>query len=287
MRIVVDIKGGYGNQLFCYAIGYALSRKMNAQLWLDISMLDNQKVNGRKAEIFNLKISYDKVVSYRYYKHLLMRKFGINRMLKKNAIGWFTSEYKEKQIMQFDSDVMKISKDTYLDGFWQNYRYFESYRDELLPLLFPKEQKTESVSELEKQMKQRTSVSIHIRRGDYLELAWNLPMSYYERAMQKMEEILDDCPQYYIFSDDMNYVKDFFKNSTRKLVYVDYSSDNHVRDDMYLMSKCKHHIIANSSYSWWGAYQNTNVNKKVVCPIMDMWKEEFYPNDWIKLIVEE
>lgn len=287
MKVIVDIKGGYGNQLFCYALGYALSRKLQAQLWLDTSMLDNHIVNDRVAEIFDLNITYDKIISYSYHKHLLFRKLGINRIIKKNAIGWLTSEYKEKKVMQYDPEVFQINKDTYMDGFWQNYQYFEPYKEELLALLSSKGEKTESVVALETQIKRGLSISVHIRRGDYIDLAWNLPMNYYEKAMHQMEKELKECPQYYIFSDDMEYVKEFFNDSKRNLVYVDYTSDNHVRDDMYLMSQCSHHIIANSSYSWWGAYRNPSIEKKVICPVMGMWKEEFYPDNWIKINIEE
>ena len=255
-------------------------------MWLDTGMLDNHMVNDRQTEIFHLNIVYDKLISYPYNKGLLFRKLGINRIRKRKAIGWKTSVYEEKQQLLYDPNVFKINKNTYFDGFWQNPKYFDSYKEDLLRLFQPKEKKSESVSRLAEQMNNEVSVSVHIRRGDYIKLAWNLPMSYYETAMTKIEELLGCTPYYYIFSDDMDFAKKYFKDSKRHIRYIDYESDDHVRDDMYLMSRCRHNIIANSSYSWWGAYQNRYHDKQVICPVLGMWTEEFYPAGWQKIKIE-
>ncbi len=287
MNVIMDIKGGYGNQLFCYALGYALSKRLQAQLWLDISMLENHIVRDRQAEILHLHIAYDKLVAYPYDKRLLYRKLGVNRIRKRNAIGWNTAVYKEKQLIQYDPGVFGVKKDTYFDGFWQNPDYFDQYREELLPLLQPKEEKTEGVAALAERMQEEESVSVHIRRGDYVGLAWNLPMSYYETAMRKMEEFLGTNPHYYIFSDDMDFVREYYKASGRQMTFVSYDSGTPVRDDMYLMSRCRHNIIANSSYSWWGAYQNQNPEKYVICPKIGMWDGKFYLKDWHMITVSD
>lgn len=283
----MDIKGGYGNQLFCYALGYAASKKLQAQLWLDISMLRNRIVKDRQAEILHLDLAYDKLITYPYDKRLLYRKLGINRIRKRNAIGWNTAVYREKQLIQYDPDVFGIKKDTYFDGFWQNPDYFDRYREELLPLLQPKEEKTASVTAMADRMREEESVSVHIRRGDYVGLAWALPMSYYETAMAETEEFLGESPHYYIFSDDMDFAREYYKDSGRRITFVSYDSPSFVRDDMYLMSRCRHNIIANSSYSWWGAYQNQNPEKHVVCPKIGMWDEKFYLRDWYKIEIPQ
>lgn len=287
MKVIVDIKGGYGNQLFCYALGYAVSKKLQAQLWLDTSMLSHHIVKNRQAEILHLNIAYDKLITYPYDRRFLYRKLGINRIRKRNAIGWNTAIYKEKQLITYDSDVFGIKKDTYYDGFWQNPDYFDEIREELLPLLQSKEKKTEQVDALAERMQQEESVSVHIRRGDYVGLAWNLPMSYYETAMKQMEEFLGEDPHYYIFTDDMDFAREYFKDSVRRITFVTYDSPSPVRDDMYLMSRCRHNIIANSSYSWWGAYQNRNPQKHVICPKIGMWDEKFYLRDWYKIEIPD
>lgn len=287
VNVIVDIKGGYGNQLFCYALGYAVSKRLQAQLWLDTSMLQHHIVKNRQAEILHLDIAYDKLITYPYDGRLLYRKLGINRFCKRNAIGWNTAVYKEKQLIQYDPDVFGIKKDTYFDGFWQNPDYFDQYREELLPLLQPKEKKKEGVIALKEEMQREESVSVHIRRGDYVGLAWNLPMSYYDMAMIKMEECLGATLHYYIFSDDMDFAREYYKTSGRQITFISYDSPSPVRDDMYLMSRCRHNIIANSSYSWWGAYQNQNPEKYVICPKIGMWDEKFYLKDWHKIAITE
>lgn len=285
MKVIVNIKGGYGNQLFCYALGYAVSKKLQAQLWLDTSMLHRNKIKNRQTEILHLNIAYDKLLTYPYGFRMLYKKLGINRFFKRNAIGWNTAEYIEKQLIQYDPDVFEIKKDTYFDGYWQNPDYFNQYREELLPLLQPKEEKTESVTALAEEMRREESVSVHIRRGDYVDLAWDIPMSYYDTAMIKMEEHLGVIPHYYIFSDDMDFAREYYKDSGRQITFASYDSPSPVRDDMFLMSGCRHNIISNSTYSWWGAYQNQNPEKYVICPKTGMWDEKFYLKDWHEITI--
>lgn len=287
MKVIMDIKGGYGNQLFCYALGYAASKRLQAQLWLDTSMLTHHIVKNRQAEILHLNIAYDKLITYPYDRRFLYRKLGVNRIRKRNAIGWNTNIYREKQLIAYDPEVFGIKKDTYFDGFWQNPDYFDQYREELLTLLQPKEKKTKSVMALAERMQQEESVSVHVRRGDYVGLSWDLPMSYYETAMNRMEELLGEALHYYIFSDDMEFAREYYKDSERQITFASYDSPSPVRDDMYLMSRCRHNIIANSSYSWWGAYQNQNPKKHVICPKIGMWDEKFYLKNWHKIEVPD
>ena len=132
------------------------------------------------------------------------------------------------------------------------------------------------------------SVAVHIRRGDYLQINGALPMDYYERALRLICDKMGKDLSFYIFSDDLDYCRDYFKRHENALniTYVQYESDNTTLDDLLIMSKCKSMIIANSTYSWWAAWLNQNPDKIVICPEWGMWSGDFYPGEWERLPVK-
>lgn len=287
MKAIVDIKGGLGNQMFCYAFAYAVAQINGAELCIDTSLLEGDKVKKRKLELLNYNILFDKKILYKYDSSFFFRKTGINRIRKKCAIGFRTRIYKENEVYNYDKNAIKMSCDTYYDGYWQNYRYFMKYREELIGMFQPIIEKSKDVVALETSILSKESVSLHIRRGDYIGLNWQLPMEYYELALNLLYEKLGVTESHmldiYFFSDDMDYVRAYFEGKRMKYInfhYMEYSSENRNIFDMYLMSCCKHNIIANSSYSWWGAYLNSNKEKIVICPYKGMWGSGFYPEDW-------
>ncbi len=285
MKIITEIKGGLGNQLFCYALGYAVSREKNAKFFIDTSMADEKLIKDRNLELLNYDVFFDKRISYRYRDRFFFKKTGINRIVKKFGIGLFTNVYKEKALMQYDSEVFCVSKNTYFDGFWQNYRYFDKYKADFQKMIYPKRTEiSESEKNLKEQIENSISVSLHIRRTDYKSLNWTLPMDYYDRAIDYIRGI-DKNIRIFVFSDDMEFCKEYAANRQDKEIFTfaEYESDNSVIEDMYLMSLCKYHINANSSYSWWASYLSDNTT--VVCPEMDMWCGDYYPKEWIKIKV--
>ncbi len=286
MKIISDIKGGLGNQLFSYVFGYALSKEKNAELILDVSMLKAGKINNRELEIDKFGISCDKIITIPYSDNFFMRKSGINRLVKRSIIGFTTKVYKEKQECVYDPDVMKCKGNTYFDGFWQSYRYFDKYREDILKMIRPKAKPSSVVEELSAKMQQEASVSLHVRRGDYAGMHWLLPMEYYDRAIEKLMEIGKEVSCVYVFSDDMDFSREYFEKKAYEDIrfeYVDYDDKDRTIYDMYLMSKCRHHIIANSSYSWWGAYLGEDEDRVVICPKTGMWGDDFYPDEWVKI----
>ena len=141
---------------------------------------------------------------------------------------------------------------------------------------------------LAKTIRETNSVSIHVRRGDYLmEIGWDTcNLEYYNKAIKYIEQILPHCT-FYVFSDDILWC---MKNLTNKynFIYVDWNKGNDSWQDMYLMSQCKNNIIANSTFSWWGAWLNNNPQKIVITP--SIWFNDRNPNDcdiipdnWIKI----
>ena len=138
-----------------------------------------------------------------------------------------------------------------------------------------------------KQIKESNAVSLHVRRGDYLlhDVHNTDKLEYYTKAMTYLESKVDN-PTYFMFSDDIEWVKQNFR-SQHKMIFVDFNDAKTNYEDIKLMSNCKHNIIANSSFSWWSAWLNTNPNKIVTAPQVwfngDMYDyTDLVPKSWIR-----
>lgn len=285
-KIYVEIKGGYGNQLFCYAFGYAVAKETNSLLYIDTSMQDTNKVKDRRMELLNHPVSFDKRISYKYIWNPKFRKFGLHNIIRRLSTGLFTKYYPDSNEYHFDKDVFSIKRNTYFQGFWQSYKYFDKYRNDIVEMYSKDFNYTESMKQLVNEMQTTQSVSVHIRRGDYVGADWAISMSYYDEALAFIRKKLEGKIDLFVFTDDKEFSQNYFKNvnlDNVNVIFPDYDSDNHVMGDLHLMSKCKHNIVANSSFSWWSAYLNTNQDKIVVCPEYSVWTGDFYPEDWNKI----
>ncbi len=287
-NVYVNVRDGLGNQWFCYAFGYAVAKRSNGKLILDSSRLDTNKIKDRRFELLNFQIKYDKRISYKYVFNPKLRKWRIDQLFRASKIGIFTKQYVEENAYRYEKEVFEIKNDTYFDGYWQNYRYFDEYRDELIEMFKPSRQISNSMQDIIKEMESCCSVALHVRRGDYVDINWNVPMAYYVKALQMCRECLSDKIRVYLFTDDKEFTKKFFSDisiENLEFVFPEYESNNYIVDDMYLLSKCKHNIIANSSFSWWSAYLNDTPDKLVICPEYSTWTKDFYPVEWKKINV--
>lgn len=165
MKVIVNLAGGFGNQLFCYSFGYALAKRKNAELIIDTSTQDNGLT--RSLELMKLNIRFNHRISYKYKKGFFERAV-LNKIRKRKAIGFTTKIYNEINPTIFEDAVFDIQENTYFKGNWQSEKYFINYRDELLEMLTPKEERNVSVRNLCSEMNNCNSVAVHIRRGDYV-----------------------------------------------------------------------------------------------------------------------
>ena len=282
MRIVISLTGGFGNQLFSYAFGYALSRELQADLYIDTSVQDYGV--GPKLELLNFNISYFKRVSYVYYSDIINRAL-FNKIRRRNAIGWTTQTYNEEKPTVYDAKTKEIKRNTLFKGYWQTEKYFKKYRKDLLEMFQLKNERPQSVKKIIEMLSRQKSVALHVRRGDYVSIGCQLQMDFYDKAINLMKEKLGNDLIFYIFSDDIAFCRQYFEkfSSGTNLVYPEYQSDNPTLDDLWIMSHCKHMIMANSTYSWWGAWLNQNEDKVVICPELGIWTGDFYPEEWIKI----
>ena len=269
--IVVKLISGLGNQLFQYSIGRQLSILNNVPLKLDTSFYKNQNLRSYKLDKYNITseiATEQEVDSYlkKYYEKTFYAKIfrNIELYLPKSK----RLRFKEEELWVFEPQLFNKINNTYIDGYWQHYQYFEKFDPSIFQELTLKEicntniKNTTSIiaSDL-------PSISVHIRRGDYIsdpdanKLMGILPLEYYNKAIKYIIQNVKN-PSFYFFSDDLEWVK---KNI--KIDYpVYYIEGNPDYIDLELMRKCHHNIIANSSFSWWGAFLNRNPNKIVIAP---------------------
>ena len=288
--ITVRLKGGLGNQMFQYAAGRRAAIHNNTQLKLDISYYNNQiDATPRRYElnIFPIKA--------RVCSKLESEVYGVVRKVASmfgGTIPYLNQLYVKQKDHNFDKKILNVGKYAYLDGWWARVGYFNDIESTIredfrfLPSL-----KGHNLL-LATKIKNHQSVSVHLRRGDYVtdnvtnKFHGVSSEGYYKKAISYIKN-KEDNPVFFIFSDDIKWCKDNF-TIPHKTIYIDVNSPDKGFEDMRLMSLCKHNIIANSSFSWWGAWLNNNPGKIVIAPrkwlrsiIIDT--QSMFPNDWISL----
>lgn len=286
--IIVALKGGLGNQMFQYALGRKLSIKNSDTLKLDTSGLSKANEVGDiyrpfALDAFNIKATVasaeESTLLRNPYGALskALRKFRF-KVLRQQNVGWFPSALKKRG-------------NVYLDGYWQSPNYFDDIRSTILEDFTLKQGLSSVAQEIAGRMQNSNSVSIHIRRGDYVSnksvAASYGPCTpaYYEAAIASISSKVPN-PSWFVFSDDTTWVKE----SMQFPGAVEYVSDQKLSDqeEILLMASCEHNIIANSTFSWWGAWLNQNPEKVVIVP--DPWFDtrpqdhaHLIPESWIRV----
>lgn len=280
--IVVKLNGGLGNQMFQYAAGRSLAYKTRSQLYLDISKISND--NLRNFELENFKLSS---LNKTNYKNREVKNIA-NKFLNYFSPYRYKTVYKER-FFHYNPNFFALRPPVYVSGYFQSEKYFEEIASIIKDEFTIKNSIIKNVEPFSEDILNCNSVSIHIRRGDYnSQAALNyhglIPMEYYLKAISHINQLIKD-PIFYIFTDDINWVSDnFYINNS---ILLSKQTKSHF-EDLHLMSLCKHHIIANSSFSWWGAWLNNNPNKITIAPKNWFKKgpkdtQDLFPKSWIAL----
>lgn len=293
--IIVRLEGGLGNSMFQYALGRHLSIRHSTDLRFDVSSYATNPLGNYSfsLEAFSIAI-HDNLASPEEIRRFAryMRRPGRHRLLY-NFLYADQRKYVLERHYQYDPSVLADTKaDAYLHGWWQCERYFTDIRDVLLKdftVATPLEGKNRNVSE---RIRGSAAISMHVRRLDYVanpvtrNYHGELPKSYYDEALRRICEHVSN-PVLFVFSDDAAWARTHMTFPV-ETYYVE-GNDDAPHEDLRLMSLCKHHIIANSSFSWWGAWLNPSSDKLVVAPypwLADTSKQntaDVVPVSWIKL----
>ena len=264
--IMLQMSGGLGNQMFFYALYKALQREEKDVCIEDFTHYGDVGRNDNcLTDIFAL--TYEKG-SRAEYNRLTDSSMRLWRRICRKLFGRKGKLYREKEAIVFEPEIF-AQTDCYAEGYWQSARYFEKVQDELRrDFTFAWDKFPEKAKEYKTQMEQTNSVSLHVRRGDYLNDKF-APIyggictdAYYEGAKAYLQEKYPDCV-FYLFTNDPEWGRSQIGDN---LVFVDCTDADNAYVDMALMGCCKHNIIANSSFSWWGAWLNPNLEKTVIAP---------------------
>lgn len=316
--IILKLMGGLGNQMFQYAFGRRLQIELKTVLKFDITVLENKiKFKGGDARsyclgMFNIKENFaskEEINEYRnfkkypyfnrenkflYFLFRITKKFNFQIFLDKT---YLTEEFFLGKCIKID----KLPRNIYLEGDWAKLQYIIPIWNILKKDFEFKNKLPEKLNPLHCMIKKLNSVSVHIRRGDYVndEIAnkiFGVPylvnLEYYYLAMDYLKRKLEN-PFFFIFSDDIDWCKLNFKINGFDCCFVDNSKENNSYEyDFQLMCFCKHNIISNSTYSWWAAYLNNNPSKIVITPkrwyneysLQELYEKNFIiPHNWIKI----
>ncbi len=295
MSIIVRIHGGLGNQLFQYALGRSVASKLKTNLsltWVPFSK-DPWEYG---LDYFNTTADVAKNTSLFGFVGIrkAQKKFdAFHRILKRirlnNIILPF---YFVEKGFPFNSNVFSKNH-SYLEGFWQTEKYFKHIEDDIraeITLKNPLSSYSKSVMD---EIRSSNAISLHVRRGDYITRADAITFhgtcspEYYKDAVDRIAKNVS-APKFFLFSDDYEWVAENFKWLPFPFTCVKNPSEKNY-EDLILMASCKHHIIANSSFSWWGAWLNPRKDKIVIAP--KKWflsapkndTRDLIPEEWIKI----
>jgi len=291
--IITNIIGGLGNQMFQYAAGRALSLKLGVPLKLDTRDFSGYQLHQgfELNRLFNCRaeiatdIDLAKTLGWQRAKLVqrLLRRPQLKNLRYKNFVV--------EPHFNYWSGINQLEDNKYLYGYWQSEQYFIEFADKIREEFTFKLPFSDQNAEIAEQISQVNAVSLHVRRGDYANSLKTTAthglcsLDYYRAAIDYVSAHVNQ-PCFYIFSDDIAWVKSNLVLD-KTTVFVSHNKDSESYNDMRLMSLCKHNIIANSSFSWWGAWLNSDVEKIVIAP--KQWfaipteTSDLIPNNWIRI----
>ena len=286
-RVIVRLNGGLGNQMFQYAAGLSLSLKLKGTLLLDTSLILDDKLREFCLDDFNINAE---IISKEEFKSEFFLPIKVIRKLSYLNNLIFNKKFYREKSFNYDKNFLNLKGNICIDGFWQSEKYFKNISD-ILKRQFSLNKKISKNSEnILKKIKACNSISCHIRRADYVtnpetnSYHGTCSIEWYMKSIKYIHKKVKD-PKFFIFSDDIKWVeKNFPKDSNFKFV----PNTKYKRDveDLYLMSNCKHNIIANSSFSWWSAWLNNNKNKIIIAPKnwfkVKIDTTDLIPANWIR-----
>ena len=278
--IVTRLNGRLGNQMFQYAAARGLAERLGVPVALDTREV-TARGEGVLTRVFDLEIAApDHLPPARKARPLAYLAWRV-------AGG--RPPFRREQGLGYNVAIEGYGDGSYLHGYWQSERYFDHIADRIRrDFAFPRIADTRN-AEMAERIGKTDAVSLHVRRGDYVALdAHGLcNQAYYESALARIIEGMQAEPTVFVFSDDPDWARENLPLPCRKVV-VDFNAGAADFEDMRLMSLCDHNIIANSSFSWWGAWLNTNPAKRVAGPARwfgdaGLQNPDILPPDWLRI----
>lgn len=280
--------GGLGNQMFQYATARSLSLQKKTSLYSDHSFLDKETTGHytyRRYELNAFNIKAKRAKSFQLFLFSFVKKYS-------SFYSFFPFTYFKEPHFEYSPALFLQEKNVYLDGYWQSEKYFLQYENKIRDDFQFKLSLNGENQNYAGQIKNCNSVSVHIRRGDYVtnptinSTHGICTLTYYQNAITLLNNKFQNL-NFFFFSDDIEWAKQNF-NSLENSYFISHNKNENSFYDLQLMSLCNHFIIANSSFSWWGAWLGKYSDKVVIAPAK--WFntglhniKDLLPESWIKL----
>jgi len=282
--VIARLFGGLGNQLFQYAVGRAVAERNKCRLLLDTRETDAKGGHWKYAlSHFNVTATIGDDSNLPPARSDTLRYY-FWRYLSKNP------EFIREKHLGFNENINQLSANAYLHGYFQSEKYFADYAEVLHRELAIKTVPTKENERWQQKIDNCNSVSVHVRRGDYAAAGKTYAVcnkNYYDRALEFIAGQAVSEPEVFVFSDDPVWAKQNMRFGV-KTHFSDHNDSAKHYEDMRLISCCKHNIVANSTFSWWGSWLNRNPEKIVVAPKdwfgkQKMQNPDIAPESWIRL----
>lgn len=272
--IIVRVIGGLGNQLFIYAFARYISFKFQRTVYLETKTGFVKDQYKRKYKLNKFNIILEKSPWYIALYYPLRTRFNAIIKLFFGDITYISEKefYKD---LKLTFNKIQNSKLTYLEGYWQDSSYFADYEVIIKEELSLTKRLNTKNTKIAATMRQCNSVAMHLRRVQYDTL---LGLDYYRKSIEQIKSQIID-PVFYIFSDDINWCRQNLKID-ESIIFIEHNRDDEIAE-LWLMSQCQNFIIANSTFSWWGAWLSRNDSKIVIAPKSDEYLS--YPDNWVQM----
>lgn len=294
IKVIVRIKGGLGNQLFCYAAARRLALANQAELVIDdVTGFARDRKYHRRYALDRFRISARKATAWERMEPFERYRRGLAKFLAKRR-PFHRRQYVESEGVDFDPRLLSlhVKGTVYLDGYWQSEGYFQDVESVIRKDLEIVPPEDPSNREMARRIAACNAVAVHIRWFDYPgggNAAHNASRDYYRRAMDEMGRCVGD-PHFFVFSDDPEAAIRALDLPEDEATCVSHNKgDDNAYADLWLMSQCKHFVTANSTFSWWGAWLSPHARKVVVAPgivqsgISSWGFDGLIPKEWIQV----
>lgn len=288
--IIIRLFGGLGNQMFQYAAGRRLAYHTNTDLYLDATWFLNNSLRKYDLDVFkiNAAIASPDLLKCESLSFKSIIKLGGRHF----SFGKTSIRVIREKAPTFQKNILLLHNNMYLDGYWQSEKYFEEIANlisEEFSFITPP---SPANQELIDEIAGCNSVCVHIRRGDYIShpetrrIHFVCDVEYYKRAIEMITKQVEN-PSFFIFSDDLDWSKKHVV-SDFPIKYISHNPPEQGHEDLRLMIQCKNHIIANSSFSWWGAWLGKKQGQIVIAPkkwyaVEKYSSKDKIPNQWQKI----
>jgi hypothetical protein len=292
--VIVRLNGGLGNQLFQYAAGRRLSIFHRTPIKIDLGIYDYHKLRCYSLTSFRIKesIATKSEVAKAQEKYLKNSLGGIPGLIWKFKWRRRWSLVKEFYLGPYNPEILHTTRNVYLDGYWQSEKYFIDVQDVIRQEFTVRNELSFECKAIAALITSTNSVSLHVRRADYVSDSEThqthgvCNLEYYKKCIDLVKTRVSN-PYFFVFSDDISWCKENLHFDV-PTTFVTHGGAKGDYEDFRLMSLCKHNVIANSSFSWWAAWLNTNPDKMILAP--RKWlndskynTQDVIPDRWIKI----